>query len=186
MSVRQTLAITDDQLCELMETFSSVSVACRVMSSDCVRRRDRSLGVPPFTDSKPVIGGSHIFCCHSSDVTRKLQKCFDVVFTKNHVFPFTLLIYLDIVTGMKIGWDMAVLFRLDWQWKRHFKKLLSQQAASVYSQCKDINTKTVLYTWVFTKHDEKWWLHLKFHLLIYSLELVKIQGRLNIMNKLIM
>lgn len=85
MSVRQTLAITDDQLCELMETFSSVSVYCRVMSSDCVRRRDRSLGVP-FTHSKPVIGGSHIFCCHSSDVTRKLQKCFDVVFTKNKSF----------------------------------------------------------------------------------------------------
>lgn len=82
MSVRQTLAITDDQLCELMETFSSVSVACCVMSSDCVRRRDRSLGVPPFTHSKPVIGGSHIFCCHSSDVTRKLQKCVDVMFAK--------------------------------------------------------------------------------------------------------
>lgn len=111
MSVRQTLAITDDQLCELMETFSSVSVACRVMSSDCVRRRDRSLGVPPFTHSKPVIGGSHIFCCHSSDVTRKLQKCFDVMFAKKkQVFPFTLLIYLNIVTGMKIDWDMAVLF----------------------------------------------------------------------------
>lgn len=111
MSVRQTLAITDDQLCELMETFSSVSVACRVMSSDCVRRRDRSLGVPPFTHSKPVIGGSHIFCCHSSDVTRKLQKCFDVMFAKKkQVLPFTLLIYLNIVTGMKIDWDMAVLF----------------------------------------------------------------------------
>lgn len=111
MSVRQTLAITDDQLCELMETFSSVSVACHVMSSDCVRRRDRSLGVPPFTHSKPVIGGSHIFCCHSSDVTRKLQKCFDVMFAKKkQVLPFTLLIYLNIVTGMKIDWDMAVLF----------------------------------------------------------------------------
>lgn len=110
MSVRQTLAITDDQLCELMETFSSVSVACRVMSSECVRRRDRSLGVLPFTDSKPVIGGSHIFCCHSSDVTRKLQKCFDVMFAKKQVFPFTLLIYPNIVTGMKIDWDMAVLF----------------------------------------------------------------------------
>lgn len=113
MSVRQTLAITDDQLCELMETFSSVSVACRVMSSDCVRRRDRSLGVPPFTHSKPVIGGSHIFCCHSSDVIMSpvnFKNVLMLCLQKKQVFPFTLLIYLNIVTGMKIDWDMAVLF----------------------------------------------------------------------------
>lgn len=97
MSVRQTLAMTDDQLSELMETFSSVSVACRVMSYECSVREQRPIaGGPPFTRSKPVfrcLGGSHIFCCHSSDVTRKLQKCFDVMIKKtpqNQVFLFPL------------------------------------------------------------------------------------------------
>lgn len=147
--------------------------------------RDRSLGVPPFTRSKPVLGGSHIFCCHSSDVTRKLQKCFDVMIKKKTQTKsfFSHLIFHDIVTGLKINRDMAVIFRFNWQWKRHFKKLLSQQAASVYSQRKEIYWHCFVYL-ILTKHEEKLWLRLKFNLLIYSFEIVKIHGRL--MNKLIM
>lgn len=174
-----------------METFSSVSVACRVMSSECSVREQRPIaGGPPFTRSKPVfrcLGGSHIFCCHSSDVTRKLQKCFNVmILKKKHPKTksfLTHLIFHDIVTGIKSDRDMAVIFQFNWQWKRHFKKLLSQQATSVYSQRKEIYWNCVVHL-ILTKHEEKLSQCLKFHLLIYSFEIVKIHGRL--MNKLIM
>lgn len=167
-----------------METFSSVSVACRVMSYECSVREQRPIaGGPPFTRSKPVfrcLGGSHIFCCHSSDVTRKLQKCFDVMIKKKHPktkSSFSHLIFHYIVTGIKSDRDMAVIFQFNWQWKRHFKKLLSQQAESVYSQRKEIYWNCVVHL-ILTKHEEKLWLRLKFHLLIYSFEIVKIHGRL--------
>lgn len=96
---------------------------------------------------------------------------------------FSHLIFHDIVTGIKSDRDMAVIFQFNWQWKRHFKKLLSQQATSVYSQRKEIYWNCVVHL-ILTKHEEKLSQCLKFHLLIYSFEIVKIHGRL--MNKLIM